>query len=82
MKIRLRDLLAMGVVGSLLLLPLAGCQEKSTGEEIGEAVEAIGDEIGEATESAVDAVGDAVDDAAEAVEDVVEGEDGGGADGP
>ncbi|HUP22640.1 MAG TPA: hypothetical protein VNB06_06835 [Thermoanaerobaculia bacterium] len=76
MKMRLRDLLAMGVVGAVLLLPLAGCQEKSTGEEVREAAEAVGDEIGDAAESAVDAVGEVVDDTAEAVEDVVEGDDG------
>lgn len=76
MKIRLRDLFAMGVVGALLLLPLAGCQEKSTGEEIGEAVEAVGDEIGDAAESAVDNVGEAVEATGDAVEDAVDGDDG------
>lgn len=68
MKLVLRQLLVglalLGAV-SFTMLPLAGCGEQTTTEDMGETMEDAGEDMGEAVEEGMDEAGDAIDDMAE-----------------
>ena len=73
----MRKIIPLAVVAAFGLAGLAGCEQRTPAEQVGEAVDDAGDGISDAVNppnTPGEKVGEAVDDAADAVDDAVHGD--------